>query len=431
MASLRLENMAPKKQLVTILIVSTILTIMMALESAECFSIIPLNQKSRISVAGLRVSTRSNYRQLRIRDGKKLCEKNTATYYPMDEKHKRANGVSNDRKEQNLAEGGGIFSPQEILHPSFVFFNRIASKKNKTELPLFAAIEILSDALKKIIEDESFSRKDQGSDQSTTIRIDQLLHHTNSESISPLLWLRKCSMKPKIYFESSQKTIEVGGYGTSGSLLLTGDYHMTESDWDIISSLPSGIKVYGGGRFDPLLPIEKRGDEWQNTDFRGYYYMLPTVEMRKENDGKTFLSVNLHGKDIQDAAKKALDMLNLCPTSFSSPFTSSPPLLPPVLFRKEDTPTEEDWENGIQATLEPRNGVDKTVLSRKVDLFFMDQNGPLEKSPIDMLWKMKLAGHVGHFFFLEPSNESGIFWGCTPERLFSIDCSGKVRFTLL
>ena len=397
------------------------------------------------------------------------------------------NGLSNQNPLPKKKQLGGIFTPNEILYPSSMndrwFFNDVQDKKANTNdkknndggdkddigVPLYAAIQTLSDSLEKIVDKNSLFSLNiknylDGGNQlismnsnDITIRIDQLLQHTNADAVDPLLWLRQHQclrsrsakldiFPPSVYFADSQNSLEIAGYGTSGSFQLSGDYQMTSSDWDIISSLPSGVKVYGGSRFDPLLPLHKRGKEWQKdgTGFRGYFYMLPTVELRKENN-QTYLSLNIHGNinDLPKAAEEAMILLNnFCPSSFPNLKSSKPPNLPPILYRNEETPTQEEWERGIYATLNSVKKtkrkenehdhnlenlpLEKTVLSRKLDLFFSDHDCNFRKSPIDILWRMKLVGHVGHFFYLQPSEESGSFWGCTPERLFQIDTSGKV-----
>lgn len=299
-------------------------------------------------------------------------------------------------------EIGAIFNPDEIIYPCF--------DSSDSGVSLVAAISKINHALSILSNEQHvFS-------ENKLLRIQQKLKYEEGD-ISPLQWLKLCGLKkgPKIYFTDSLHQYEVAGFSSSldQGLVLQGDSILNDVDWGVINRLPSSVRLIGGGRFDPFLPLHKRDKEW--LEFGGYFYILPQVEL-SFMEGEYYLSVNLYGTNLKDMSTSILD--NLSP--FISTQASKPQYenISPILKRNEDNISEEKWEQAIEQSLsDPK--IEKSVLSRKLDLYLSEVN------PLDLVIRMKyFTGHVGNFFFLSISEKA--FWGCTPEKLFSIG-DGKLK----
>ena len=229
-------------------------------------------------------------------------------------------------------------------------------------------------------------------------------------------------------------------------------------------------------------------DDWDGFGGdRGGFWILPAVELRREfvestistgvcGNGargddtirKVTLSIHLHNniftqghhpnnrkkndqqKGWYDAALHTLKILEKLTDELSPavPCTT----LPPVITRTESTArgattgeTDDDselaFERGVTEALsriydsqgdgdnDDTDRLRKVVLARKVDL-----NLSSSVRGLDILMRMKFGGHIGHIFYMNPGNaqSSGCvrhreFLGCTPERLFRVNCSGHDR----
>lgn len=433
--------------------------------------------------------------------------------------------------------GGRTLSTNEIIHPDIYLGTSPLMKSIDEPVPLFVGLQLLIRAVTDILDADSTSHDPVLShlDSTSILRIEQPIAAVHATD--PLCWihaqqrsinqLRRILQSnpvtnsssdnalPLIYFRDAEGQVEAVALGrASPSYSESWDPFAGKRIWDTVNGahdgvgdegdyhvphmfkereLPPGARVYGGSRFDWEYYHQKmkssKGelddrDDWD--DFggdRGGYWILPTVELRRdivdeetivnETDEVTSenrkmsekkrvtMAVHLHNlappssgnhyrQGWRDAASHVITVLEALTDEISPavPCTT----LPPVVSRSEATKEGEDdadsglaFERGVTEALRQIqsnvNGDEETlrkvVLARKVELNFDSS-----MSGLDVIMRMKFGGHIGHLFYMNPGDDrvnnnlrdrgEGLmqtreFLGCTPERLFRVNRSGHDR----
>ena len=298
--------------------------------------------------------------------------------------------------------------------------------------------------------------------QQFTIRIEQSISH----SVDPLCWLHAnappwktfsaspATSTPTLYLSNVEATLEVAVYGAATTI---SDLSNDGDSWTLIKNLPEGSRCYGGGRFDYKTPIDNIGQDWK--DFGKGMWILPGIELRREKEGDmssndafmrsddmsrydddktknhvsaTTLAVHLifsSPESLIDSARGIIRLLQEVTHDTSPP--APPTTLPPIVSRGYNKDAQEVFERGIGTLLDifesneenqsnHKTGYEplqKVVMARRSDLYYAG-----DLSGLDVMLKLKFGGDVGgHLFYLNPGMGVGKeFFGCTPERLFSV-----------
>jgi len=278
------------------------------------------------------------------------------------------------------------------------------------------------------------------------------------------------------YIQSTVETAVVGAAWTWNQPTNHGE--QKDAFWTMVSNLPDSSHLYGGERFDTRQSNNNnknkntRHSDWN--DFGATWWILPAVELREEpaehvfaetttqnkNSTKnvlyagkrTTLAVhlvcdpNMLTKSWQVAARETLQLLQRLSDAVMDeqvPATTLPPVLMRDLTYAGPDNTQVDgqelYEQGVTAALEAfaKNGEDnsdgneqpkekaglkKVVLARRMDLQF-----EANLSALDILrkWKYNEVHEGGNMFYMRPMGQEE-FFGCTPERLFTIQKGSNV-----
>jgi menaquinone-specific isochorismate synthase len=227
--------------------------------------------------------------------------------------------------------------------------------------------------------------------------------------VDPFRWLSEQRMFPKVYWSGREDRAGVAAVGIA-DLRETGVSEGPGSLSKLLASLPdsddSGVRYYGGGRFDPLGQPD---EEW--AAFGAYRFVLPRFELHA-GETETILVCNLVlPRDTDDASKIIQEIEDL-----SLPEGASGALLPTPVLRV-DNPDLQGWrENVVRALAAFSEGrLGKVVLARRAEFGFC-----VDLDPTLLLESLKAATPCCFHFYAEP--ESGTaFLGASPERLFRRD----------
>ena len=328
-----------------------------------------------------------------------------------------------------------ITTPHEVLKESLNVINKSSSNSiltndeiNSISYPLDIAKMKLEQSLYKIIKQyKSVKHKDKSN--KGIIKITQKISH----EVNILHWIHSQKqykkydsidsnyIEPKFYLGNVEGSLEIGGYGSS--YILSSDNNeseITNKQWEFIKNLPKGVLLCGGGRFDSKLKENIPYDEDLWNDFGGYYYMLPSIELRKDYDGFFALSVNLY-LDGDTTLSKWNHILHMM-KEMKINSNNNIPLLPPILSRFNVDSSE--YENGVQSILDSFNStssIKKVVLARSSTVYLSNTIS----NPMDILIRLKQHhSNHGHLYYLQITEQQA-FLGCTPERLFRVASQNK------
>jgi 2-succinyl-5-enolpyruvyl-6-hydroxy-3-cyclohexene-1-carboxylate synthase len=254
-----------------------------------------------------------------------------------------------------------------------------------------------------------------------------------------------CDNDVAFYLANQEQTLETSCVGSVRT------FHDTADLWNhtLWSQLPKDSHVYGGARFDPHVPV---ADEW--SAFGQAFWFLPAVELRTTTDPNTNQTVTTlavhvlrHANDgtWTESARTGQAVLSRLTDRCLAPVP--PTTLPPVLSRDSNYGTmdgQELYEGSVgkaldllrqqQASEAGNATLQKVVLARKQTVHVNVDDW----SALHVLRRWKYGGHDGgHLFWLRPGRRSsgtstaasgggrvaGVgteFFGCTPERLFSV-----------
>lgn len=427
--------------------------------------------------------------------------------------------------------GGKTLSTNEILNPN-IYLGQVPLLKAADEpVPLFVGLRLLVRAITDILEAEPTSHDSILShlDSTSILRVEQPIAAVHATD--PLCWIHAQQRSidqlrrilqtnpdtnssdddalPLIYFKDAEGQVEAVALGrASPAYSDSWDPFEGKRIWDTVNNeneavgdevedhfphmfkereLPPRARIYGGSRFDSEKYHQKmkssNGEQDDRDDWdefggdRGGYWILPTVELRREivnidtmdNDADESIdddrkmrrvsmavhlhnlaptsSVNQYRQGWRDAASRAITLLQALTDEISPAVACT--TLPPVVSRSEtsrerngDDDSGLAFERGVTEALRQiqldsneNETLRKVVLARKVELNF-----DASMSGLDVLMRMKFGGHIGHLFYLDPGDDrvnndprarGGVrtreFLGCTPERLFRVNRSGHDR----
>lgn len=210
-------------------------------------------------------------------------------------------------------------------------------------------------------------------------------------AFSPL-WLEDCAIFPKLFWRSrsgAAQTLAVGAI-VSGTL---------EELVPLLSSAGDGVRIFGGGRFDAVRPADA---EWSG--FSAEQFFIPQAEIIHAG-GRTILAVNVPPGAFDPACiEEWVATLGSCPS----------PARPSVLTRW-DVPNFDQWSSTVGAVLEliGSKKLLKAVLARRSRLELAESVSP------HALIEVLMGASPGCFVFgIQPSSDSCVFLGASPELLY-------------
>ncbi|KAG7343211.1 2-succinyl-6-hydroxy-2,4-cyclohexadiene-1-carboxylic acid synthase/2-oxoglutarate decarboxylase [Nitzschia inconspicua] len=378
----------------------------------------------------------------------------------------------------------GLLSPFHILYPET--FSTSPAPLN-VSAPLQEVLRYMKESLRVLLQPPQTSFEERIR-QPSILRLEMRISH----KVDPLCWLQAqiennpqelranaAAESPTFYFASAEGTLETAVFGSSQTHR---DALQEDDAWQrMVARLPDRARVYGGQRFDTgTVPAE----EWQ--DFSKGYWMIPAVELRREQNFKSFdttLAIHLVEESIGDNYDESknrfessiLHVLNILENLTDEMTSAVPPTtLPPVLSRSSTyerrqcdghtghtEPTtqqsspfstidgQEIYERGVTAALQEfsksqwkvnetsidtntaENSLKKVVLARRMDLRFAP-SAYASVCALDILRKWKFASQPGgHLFYLSPGGSDSEFFGCTPERLFQVYSNKSLDSTMV
>jgi menaquinone-specific isochorismate synthase len=230
-------------------------------------------------------------------------------------------------------------------------------------------------------------------------------------AVTPLPWLRGQPFFPKLYWSGREDGAEVAAVGVAdvqeGDASESADA-LRKRVASLLVSDVSGVRYYGGLRFDPSREPD---EEW--APFGAYRFVLPRFELHSE-EGEATLVCNLVLPRDADRSGEILDQIEgLAFPQHDAPHGARPGALPAPVSRK-DSPDLRGWRANVGRALrlfsEDRLG--KVVLARRAELGFA-----ADLDPTLLAEELKAATPGCFHFYVEP--ESGVaFLGASPERLF-------------
>jgi 2-succinyl-5-enolpyruvyl-6-hydroxy-3-cyclohexene-1-carboxylate synthase len=326
------------------------------------------------------------------------------------------NSVASSQQAQLNSFISRLETPQSILHPYF---------PSSRPVPFPRALHLLKQALEKI---ECSDNKYTSTSQTTTttiLRLEQVLSHP----VDPLCWLdaQQQSWRGAAFYMASE---HMEGAMVGNALSNTTIRSSTSDDvFDLVQHLPAGARVYGGARFDASSSSDTIRDEWKA--YGNAVWMLPVVELvRFQQNQTTTVAVHLVATvqcTLQQAARAARLFIASAISSRQSA-RMPPTTLPPVMSRDSNyddgaVDGQELFEQGIAQALESLQALklQKVVLARKQRLQFALVNKNNDWTALQVLKRWMYGGSEGgHLFWMRPGPDAPEFFGCTPERLFSI-----------
>ena len=231
---------------------------------------------------------------------------------------------------------------------------------------------------------------------------------------SPFGWLREQRLFPKTYWSGRGERCGVAAVGIADVREMDAS-EGAGSLRKLLAALPdtgsSGVRYYGGARFDPLRQPDK---EW--AAFGAYRFVLPRFELHA-GDAESTLVCNLVLPRDAQSTPEILEQIE----DLSSPVGAFSASLP-IPVRRKDSPDFRGWRENIERALgafsEGRLG--KVVLARRAEIGF---DGDIDAALL--LEDLKEVTPNCFHFYIEP--ESGVaFLGASPERLFCRDGSSVV-----
>jgi menaquinone-specific isochorismate synthase len=228
--------------------------------------------------------------------------------------------------------------------------------------------------------------------------------------VNPLVWLREQPFFPKLYWSGRNEGESVAGVGAAD--VQEGDASespdaLRKRVASLLVSDASGVRYYGGLRFDPSREPD---EEW--APFGAYRFVLPRFELHS-GEGEVTLVCNLVLPRDADRSDEILEEIEGLVFPADEPDGAQSDTLWAPVSRK-DGPDLRGWRANVGRALrlfsEGRLG--KVVLARRAELGFA-----ADLDPTMLADELKAATPGCFHFYVEP--ESGTaFLGASPERLF-------------
>ncbi len=206
-------------------------------------------------------------------------------------------------------------------------------------------------------------------------------------------WLEVAPFHPRFYFQfrSSPQALVACGIVSQGP---------ASSLSQLLQDSDPGVRVLGGARFHPNMPA---GSEWE--EFAEEHFFIPRLEISQTSSG-TVLAVNLlEGESFEPAAREWLAGIDRL-VEGESAFSAS---------ARWDRPNFEEWSGEVARALEgfQTGSLEKVVLARHSCFELSSQ---VRSYQLLRILSRRTPGCF-HFAF-EPTADSGVFLGASPELLF-------------
>ena len=231
------------------------------------------------------------------------------------------------------------------------------------------------------------------------------------DPIDPLDWLRANSRTDGIYWQDRDDSARVAAIGEADSVTITDALDLQEALRRITRTLKrvdTGIRYFGGLRFDPERPESLRDNRWDR--FAIARFVLPRFEIIAD-DGKCYLACNFLAEETGTTAIakiiEATRQLSFDPLTAKA---ETPPLL-----ARADSPDRAQWNDLIADMLKSftHGDCDKLVLARRTTLEFGNAVDPWH-----LLKRLRDLNKHCFVFGFQP-DQSATFIGASPEQLYS------------
>lgn len=229
-------------------------------------------------------------------------------------------------------------------------------------------------------------------------------------TLDPLLWLAAHPGEEKFYWRGRDGQRQVACLGAATTFLSDlpdNTAHALDKAAALLRCAAPDVRLYGGFRFDPLYPQEKRDSRWHN--FGAAWLMLPRFELVTDKDGsRLYCNVlrNELGTSAIDGILSQVKKLHLGPQETDISL--------PVLVERTNTPERTQWNRQIAQVINliQRGDLKKLVLAREAS---MRLNAHV--NPWHTLNRLR-ENAANCFVFGVQTDETGAFIGLSPERLY-------------
>lgn len=217
----------------------------------------------------------------------------------------------------------------------------------------------------------------------------------------PLAWLgAQVEAGVRVYWTARAGGFEVAGIGAA--------HVVTEPDAlervrAVVAQGDSGLRLYGGMRFDPARPSDAA---WGGFDAR--WFVLPEIELVRDGDGTRLVANVLADGDVA-AARVKLEALaaGIGAARRSNGVTGEP-------RARQDAPERVGWDRNLANALRAMEAceIDKVVLARRTAMTFDHALDPLV-----LLARLRRVTRDCYLFCFQPA--AGVaFIGASPERFY-------------
>jgi len=234
-----------------------------------------------------------------------------------------------------------------------------------------------------------------------------------SPGLQPLVWLAAQTLACKLYWADRTGDLEAAGVGEADVIEDEGDRSAAEAIAEVerrCAAIGGKVRYYGGFAFDSMGGAAGRHDGQNWGGFGRYRFVLPKVEVVREN-GRTVVATNVRcSGETFDCVKRDV-LRGLENISFVSGVAGSN--LPLVLSRT-DLPDRGVWDDMIRETIKElaKGSFAKVVLARQA---ILEMSGPVEAVS---LLKRIAESTTGAYNFCFALSAHNAFLGATPECLF-------------
>jgi menaquinone-specific isochorismate synthase len=229
-------------------------------------------------------------------------------------------------------------------------------------------------------------------------------------AVNPFRWLREQMLFPRLYWSGREGGVGVAAAGIAD--VQEGDVSegveaLRKRVASLLVSKGSGVRYYGGLRFDPSGEPD---EEW--AAFGAYRFVLPRFELHSGEGGATLVCNLVLPRDA-DRSEEILEAVEGLAFPQEAADAASDGVLPAPVYRT-DGPDLWGWRTNVERALrlfsEGRLG--KVVLARRAEFGFA-----VDLDPTLLAEELKVATPGCFHFYVEP--ESGVaFLGASPERLY-------------
>ena len=220
------------------------------------------------------------------------------------------------------------------------------------------------------------------------------------KSFDLLAWLSSQRESTKIYWRDRETGTEYAGIGAVETITSDTTNNLRQVDDAIVRRSEPNLRWFGGLPFDPARSPDKDREEFSYGRF-----VLPGIEVEVADDSAT-LACNIALHDLRLYSRLAcLGGIDQNIWNENESFT---------MRSRRESPSREGWDRTIERILASiaAGTIGKLVPARQVTL---ELTSPL--NPWRALARLKAQGGAVSLFGFQ-SDESHVFFGASPERLF-------------